>query len=59
MKAFDFQLDMRLDSKYYCRIYQHGIPGAIASTDDFDTEEEAIEAAEEIILELRAKTIEP
>ena len=49
MNAYEFQLDMRLDGKYYCRIYQHGIPGAIASKDDFDTEEEAIEAAEAII----------
>ena len=29
----------RLDGKSYCRIYLHGIPGAIASTDDFNTEE--------------------
>jgi hypothetical protein len=47
-----------LDGKYYCRIYQHGIPGAITSTDDYDSEEEALEAAEEIIRGLQLKTDE-
>jgi hypothetical protein len=56
MKAYEFQVDMRLDGKYYCRIYLHGIPGAIAPTDDCDSEEEAIEAVEEIIKGLRLKT---
>ncbi len=50
---------MRLDGKYYCRIYQHGIPGAIASTDDYDTEEEATEAAKGIILEIQTTNEEP
>jgi acyl-CoA reductase-like NAD-dependent aldehyde dehydrogenase len=49
---------MRLDGKYYCRIYQHGILGAIASTEDFDSEEEALEAAEEINRGLQLKTDE-
>jgi hypothetical protein len=40
---------MRLDGKYYCVIFQHGVPLAIAFTDDYDTEEEAIEAAKEVI----------
>jgi hypothetical protein len=56
MDKNEYQLDIRLDGKFYCRIYQHGIPGAIASTEDYDTEEEAIEAAEEIIKGLRLKT---
>jgi hypothetical protein len=51
-----YQVDTRLDGKYYCRIYQYGIPGAIASTDDYDKEEEAIEAAEALIQEYRAMT---
>ena len=55
---YEYQLDIRLDGKYYCRIYQHGIPGAIASTDDYDTEVEAIEATEEIIRGLQLKTDE-
>jgi hypothetical protein len=59
MSEFEYQLDIRLDGKYYCRIYQHGIPGAIASTDDYDTEEEAVEAAEAIIQEYQAKADEP
>jgi hypothetical protein len=58
MKAYEFQVDMRLDGKYYCRIYQHGIPGAICFTDDYDTEEEAIEAVEGIIQGLQLKTDE-
>jgi hypothetical protein len=53
---YEYQLNIRLDGKYYCRIYQHGIQGAIASTDDYGTEEEAIEAAEEIIRGLQLKT---
>jgi hypothetical protein len=36
---YEYQLDIRLDGKYYYRIYKHGIPGAIASTDDYDTEQ--------------------
>ena len=58
MNEYEYQLDIRLDGKYCCRIYLRGIPGAIASTDDYDTEEGAIEAAEEIIRGLRAKTDE-
>ena len=58
MNEYEYQLDIRLDGKYYCRIYQHGIPGAVASTDDYDTEEEALEAAEEIIRGLQLKTDE-
>jgi hypothetical protein len=59
MNEYEYQLDMRLDGKYYCRIYQHGIPGAIASTDDYDTEEEAVEAANGIILEIQMTNEEP
>jgi hypothetical protein len=55
MNEYGYQLDIRLDGKYYCRIYQHGIPGAIASTDDYDTEEEAMEAGEAIIQAYQAK----
>jgi hypothetical protein len=53
MNEYEYQLDIKLDGKYYCRIYQHGIPGPIFFTDDFDTEEEAIEAAEELFRGLR------
>ncbi len=56
MSEYEFQVDIRLDGKYYCRIYQHGIPGAIASTDDYDAEEDAIEEAEEIIRGLRVNS---
>jgi hypothetical protein len=54
MNEYEYQLDMRLDGKYYCRIYQHGVPGAIATTDDHDTEQGAIEAAKSLILENQA-----
>lgn len=53
MNEYEYQLYIRLDGKYYCRIYLRGIPGAVASTDDYDTEVEAIEATEEIIRGLR------
>ena len=58
MNEYEYHVDIRLDGKYYCRIYKHGIPGAIASTDDYDTGEEAIEAAKAIILEYQATTQE-
>lgn len=53
MNDYEYHLDMRFDGKYYCRIYKHGIPGAIASTDDYDTEDEALEAAKRLIEDLR------
>jgi hypothetical protein len=58
MIEHEYQVDIGRDGKYYCRIYQHGILGGIASTDDFDSEEEALEAAEEIIRGLQLKTDE-
>ena len=58
MDKYEYQVDLRLEGKYYCRIYQHGIPGEIASTDDYDTEEAAIEAAEALIQEYQANTAE-
>jgi hypothetical protein len=56
MNQYEYQVDMRLNGEYYCRIYQYGIPGAIALTDDYDTEQEAIEAAKAIIREYQAMT---
>lgn len=58
MNEYEYHSDMRLDGKYYCRIYQHGIPGAIASSDDYDTEEEAVEAANVHIARLQIETDE-
>jgi hypothetical protein len=55
MNKYEHQVDIRLDGKYYCRIYQHGIPGAIGSTSDFNTKEESIEAAEVLIQAYQAK----
>lgn len=49
MNEHEYHLDIRFDGKHYCRIYQHGVHGAIASTDDYDTEEEAIEASKFLI----------
>jgi hypothetical protein len=53
MNNYEFHLDIRLDGKYYRRIYQHDIPGTIAITVDYDTEEPVTEAAEETILVLK------
>jgi hypothetical protein len=53
-----FQVDTRPDDKFYCRIYQHDIPKALDKTDDYDTEEEAIEAAKEVIRGIRELTDE-
>ena len=58
MSKYEYHLDMRLDGIYYCRIYLHGVPGAIFFTDDYDLEEEAIEAVKVLIRGLRAKTDE-
>jgi hypothetical protein len=54
MNQYEYYLNMRLDGKYYCSIHQHGIPGPIAFTGDFDTEEEATEAADEIVQGLQS-----
>ena len=48
-------MDIRIDGKYYCRIYLHDIPASIASTDDFIEEEDAIKAAEAFIQEYQGK----
>lgn len=49
MNVYEYHLGISLDGKFYCSIYQHSIPGPIAFTDGFDTEEDAIEAAMELI----------
>ncbi len=49
MIEHEYQVDIGRDGKYYCRIYQHGILDATASTEDYETEEEALEVAEGII----------
>ncbi len=58
MDKYVFQLSTRIDGKYYCRIYQFGIPDAIATTDDYDEQKDAIEAAEATIQEYQAKADE-
>ena len=58
MDRYVYQLSTRLDGKYYCRIYQFGIPDAIATTDDYDEQKDAIEAAEALIQEYQANTAE-
>jgi hypothetical protein len=37
-QGLQFQVDIRIDGKYYCRIYQFGIPDAFATTDDYAEE---------------------
>ncbi len=59
MDKYLYQVDTRLDGKYYCRVYQFGIQDALDTTDDYVEEEDAIEAAEVIIQEYQAKTGEP
>ncbi len=46
MDKYVYQLVTTLDGKYYCRIYQFGIHDALATTDDYDGQEDAILAAE-------------
>ena len=58
MNGYEYHLVIRLDGKYYCKIYQHGIPGPIAFTDDCDMEEEARKAAKEIIRECQGEVEE-
>ena len=59
MNEYEYQVATRLEGKYYCRIYQFGIPQQLATTEDYDEQEDAIEAAEAIIQEYQAKTDEP
>jgi hypothetical protein len=56
MDRYVYQIATRLDGKYYCRIFQFGVPQQLASTDDYDTEEEAIEVAELLIQDYQIKT---
>jgi hypothetical protein len=56
MDRYVYQLATRLDGKYYCRIFQFGVPHQLASTNDYDTEEEAIEAAELLIQDYQIRT---
>jgi hypothetical protein len=44
-EGMQYRVVIRLDGKYYCRIYKHGIPLALYSTSYFNTEEEAIRDA--------------
>ena len=55
-QGLQFQVILRIDGQYYCRIYKPGIHLALFFTDDFDTEEEAVEAAKAIIRDHRAMT---
>jgi hypothetical protein len=56
MDKYIYQVDTRLDGRFYCRIYQFGIPDALASTDDYDDQDDAIQAAETLIQEYQAMT---
>jgi hypothetical protein len=58
MSEYEYHLGMRLDGKYYCVIFQHGVPLAIAFTDDYDTEEEAIEAAKVLVREKQVESMD-
>jgi predicted RNase H-like HicB family nuclease len=48
-KGMDFQIDIREEGEFFARIYVPDVPGPSFFTDDFDTKEEAIEAAKQII----------
>ena len=54
MDKYLYQIATRLDGKYYYRIYQLGIRQQFATTDDYDEQEDALEAAEATIREHRA-----
>jgi hypothetical protein len=55
-EGMEYQIDIRLDGRYYARIYKQGIPGPIFFTDDYDTREDAIASAKAIIQDHRAMT---
>jgi hypothetical protein len=50
MNEYGYHLEIRLEGKYKCSIYRHGIPLPFAVTDDYEMEEEAIEAAKRLML---------
>ena len=59
-QGMEYQIDVRNDRQYFCRIYNQGLPllGSTFNTDNYPTEEEAIEAAKAIIQDHRAITDE-
>jgi hypothetical protein len=54
--GMQFQIVLRIDGQYYARIYTSGNPLALFFTDDYDTDTQAIAAAEKIIRDHRAMT---
>jgi hypothetical protein len=54
--GMQFQLVLRIDGRYYARIYTPGIPLALFFTDDYDTQEDAIASAKAIIQDHRVMT---
>ena len=49
MDKYVYQLVTRLDGIYYCRICQVGIHDALATTDDYDEQEDATLEVETLI----------
>ncbi|MHA2402273.1 MAG: hypothetical protein ACXADH_04715 [Candidatus Kariarchaeaceae archaeon] len=54
--GMQFQIDLRIDGRYYTRIYTPGIPLELFFTDDYDNEEQAMASAKAIIQDRRAMT---
>ena len=48
-KGLEYQIDVHIDGKYFARIHVPGVPGPSLYTDDYDTDQEAEEAARQII----------
>jgi hypothetical protein len=51
-----YQLDTRPDGKFYCQIYHARIRAAVATTSDYDKEEDAVIAAKALIRDYQAST---
>jgi hypothetical protein len=60
-QGMEYQIDVRNDRQYFCRIYNQGLPlpGPTFFTNIYPTEEEAIEAAKQKIRDYLAMTGEP
>ncbi len=58
-EGMQIQVDRRIDGQYYARIYEQSLPDPLYSTAYYPTEEQAVEAAKEIIDDHRAMTGEP
>ena len=57
-EGMKIQVDRRIDGQYFARIYEQSLPAPLFSTAYYPSEEQAVEAAKEIIETHRAMTCE-